>query len=222
MESNKTFTRHVEFSPLTRILHWVRALCIFALIITGFYLGYPFLTSEPGMQLYALARGWHVIIGFVLIGATLFRFYLFFFSRGSAEERKSLPDSFSASKWIAILKTYLLLGTHPKQNGAYNPLQLVTYTFLMILIVLMSVTGIVLYMHTYHEGLGGALEPVFKSVEVMFGGLAQVRFIHHCTTWAFVVFIPVHIYMATWNAVRYPGGGLDTIASGYRYEKQEG
>lgn len=221
MKSQKTFTRHVEFSPLTRILHWVRALCIFALIITGFYLGYPFLSPDTRF-LYAFARSWHEMIGFVLIGATLFRIYLFFFSRGCKEERKSLPDSVNISKWIAILKTYLLLGAHPKQNGAYNPLQLVTYTLLMILILVMSVSGVVLYMHTYHEGLGAVLMPFFKSVEVMFGGLAQVRFIHHCTTWAFVIFIPVHIYMATWNAVRYPGGGLDTIAGGYRYEKNEG
>ncbi|MDE7172983.1 MAG: Ni/Fe-hydrogenase, b-type cytochrome subunit, partial [Helicobacter sp.] len=182
MESKKTFTRHVEFSPLTRILHWVRALSIFALILTGFYLGYPFLAPEPGVQLYALARSWHIIIGFVLIGATLFRFYLFFFSRGCGEERKSLPDALNVSKWIAILKTYLLLGTHPKQNGAYNPLQLVTYTLLMILIVVMSVTGIVLYMHVYHDGLGSTFMSLFKSVEVMLGGLAQVRVIHHCTT----------------------------------------
>lgn len=221
MENKKTFVRHVEFSPLTRILHWVRALCIFALILTGFYLGYPFLSPEPGAQIYALGRSAHVIIGFVLIGATLFRIYLFFLSRGCAEERKSLPDALNVSTWIAILKTYLLIGKHPKQNGAYNPLQLVTYTLLMILILVMSVSGIVLYMHNYHEGLGGAFMPLFKSMEVMFGGLAQVRFIHHCTTWAFVVFIPVHIYMATWNAVRYPGGGLDTIAGGYRYEKQD-
>ena len=75
-----------EFSKLTRIFHWIRALAIFVLIATGFYLAYPFLapnnfTGEPTGFLYASVRSWHLIIGFVLIAITIFRFYLLFFTR---------------------------------------------------------------------------------------------------------------------------------------------
>lgn len=71
----------LEFSKLTRIFHWIRALAIFGLIATGFYLAYPFLapnnfTGEPVGFLYALMRSWHLILGFLLIAVTIFRLYL--------------------------------------------------------------------------------------------------------------------------------------------------
>ncbi len=218
------YVRRIEFSAATRILHWVRALCIFFLIATGFYLGYPFIiphsTSEPSGFLYALMRSWHQIIGFVLIGATIFRIYIFLFSKDAKLERTSWKFAFSPSTWIALVKAYLLIGTHPEQKGSYNPIQLFTYFGIMLLILLMSITGLILYAHSYHDGLGGIVGAFFKPLEVVFGGLSAVRLVHHYTTWAFIIFIPIHIYMATWNAVRYPGGGLDTIAGGYRYEKE--
>ena len=40
----KELHMHEEFSGLTRLFHWLRALCIFTLIATGFYIAYPFLT----------------------------------------------------------------------------------------------------------------------------------------------------------------------------------
>lgn len=222
--SKQHFERRVEFSVATRILHWVRALCIFFLIATGFYLGYPFLIPSPNAEptgfLYALARSWHQIIGFVLIGATIFRIYIFMFSKGAQQERISWIDVINPKVWVALIKTYLLIGTHPHQKGSYNPIQIITYSGIMILILLMSVTGLILYGHVYHDGLGAFVGALFRPIEVAFGGLATVRLVHHYTTWAFVIFIPVHVYMATWNAVRYPGGGLDTIAGGYRYEEK--
>lgn len=222
-DKQDTFVRHVEFSAATRILHWVRAICIVVLVVTGFYIGYPFLApaqnAEPTGFLYALVRSWHQIFGFVLIAASIVRVYLFITSKGSEFERRSWKDAFNISIWIAIIKTYFLIGAHPKQQGAYNPLQLFTYVAVMLLIFVMSLTGLVLYMNVYHEGLGGMLS-FLKPIEAAFGGLSHVRLIHHYTTWAFIVFLPMHIYLATWNSVRYPGGGIDTIASGYRYEKR--
>ncbi|RAX59228.1 Ni/Fe-hydrogenase, b-type cytochrome subunit [Helicobacter monodelphidis] len=219
----ETFKRHVEFSVATRILHWLRALCIFFLIATGFYLGYPFIipvqNAEPTGFLYALIRSWHQIIGFALIGVTLFRVYIFFFSKGAKQERLTFDDVLKPSVWIAIIKAYLLIGHHPHQKGAYNPIQLVTYIMIMLLIFVMCITGLTLYANVYHEGLGGFIGGIFKPVEVMLGGLSSVRLIHHYATWVFVIFVPLHIYLATWNAVRYPGGGLDTMAGGYRYDK---
>ena len=37
----------------------------------------------------------------------------------------------------------------------------------------------------------------------------------------FIIFIPIHIYMASWNAVKFPGSGIDTIISGLKFEKDE-
>lgn len=210
-----------EFSGLTRIFHWIRAFAIFALIATGFYLAYPFLSANPQYDVYSLSRIWHVIIGFALISVSIFRIYLFIFAKECQIERRSFLDFINPIIWIKILKTYLLLGGHPHNKGAYNPLQLATYIGLMLLIIAISLTGLILYAHVYHEGLGGFIMSFTRPLEVLFGGIANVRLVHHILTWAFIIFIPIHIYMASWNAVKFPGSGIDTIISGLKFEKDE-
>ncbi len=238
----KELHMHEEFSGLVRIFHWLRALCIFTLIATGFYIAYPFIISQPDITqetlygsiqgkvvveqsmgavatsyLQAYIRSVHLILGFVLIAISFFRLYLFFFDRKSITERVSFTQAIDIKTWFSQIKTYLFLGNHPHINGAYNPLQFATYFGLAILVLLISLTGVVLYYNVYNDGLGAILAFCFKWVEVLCGGLANVRTIHHILTWAFIIFIPVHIYMAVWNSVKYPNGGIDSIISGMRY-----
>ena len=225
MENNTQYKSVYEFSILTRIFHWIRAFAIFLLIATGFYIAYPFLApeinAEPTGFLYALMRSWHQIFGFILIAVTIFRFYLFIFTKECKLERKSFADFFNPIIWIKILKTYLLIGGHPHMKGAYNPLQLATYIGVMFLILAISLSGLVLYANVYHEGLGGFIAPAMKPFEVLCGGISNVRAIHHILTWAFCIFIPIHIYMASWNATKFHGSGIDTIVSGVKFEKEQ-
>ncbi|WP_104750250.1 Ni/Fe-hydrogenase, b-type cytochrome subunit [Helicobacter cynogastricus] len=213
-----------EYTGLVRFFHWARALAIFALIATGFYIAYPFL--EPRSSVYqnmqllqAYIRSAHIMAGFVLIAICLFRFYLFFFDRKSSEERLSLKGVFSLSTWLEQLKIYFLVGKHSQKEGLYNPMQFVAYFSLCVLLVLVILSGIVLYYNVYHLGLGGVLERYFKWFEVLCGGLANVRYIHHLTTWAIMLFIPIHVYMVFFHSIKFPDGGADVMVSGRRYIK---
>ena len=238
----KELHMHEEFSGLTRIFHWLRALCIFALIATGFYIAYPFIAPSSSMEqatiegviaaqvvaqeqvlatnnsfLQAYIRSVHLIMGFVLIAISFFRVYLFFFDKKSLPERISFRQALQPSVWIKQVKTYIFLGNHPHIDGAYNPLQFATYFFLGVMVLLISLTGVVLYYNVYDDGLGGILKACFTWFELLCSGLANVRDLHHILTWVFVIFIPVHIYLAVWNSVKYPNGGVDSIVSGMRY-----
>ncbi|PAF42004.1 Ni/Fe-hydrogenase, b-type cytochrome subunit [Helicobacter sp. 11S03491-1] len=223
--NGKKFQAYKEFSGLTRIFHWIRAFAIFGLIFTGFYIAFPFLQSQPSPQptnfLQAYIRSWHLFLGFALIGVSIFRLYLFIFDRASRLERVSFYQCLSPKVWIEQIKVYLWVGKHPHIKGAYNPLQFVTYFILAVLTLIICLTGVVLYYNVYHNGLGSVLEDYFKWFEVMCGGLANVRLIHHIVTWAFIIFIPVHIYMVIWNSLKYPNGGADAMISGLRYKKIE-
>lgn len=218
----KLFYRNLTFSPVVRLFHWVRAFCIFFLIFSGFYIAYPFFAPEPNGEptnfLYALFRSWHIMAGFLLISVSFFRLYFYFFVSKNANERMSGRDLFNVQIWIAQIKNYLFLGPHPQIQGVYNPLQYFAYLLLAVLVLIISLTGVVLYYNVYHDGLGGILAVCFKWFEVLCGGLANVRMIHHITTWAICIFIPIHIYMAVWNAVKQPDGGVDSIIGGYRYQ----
>lgn len=238
----KELHMHEEFSGLTRLFHWLRAFSIFALIATGFYIAYPFISANPAMSqdslqgviagevvttqhigavsnsyMQAYIRSIHIIIGFLLIAISCFRIYLFIFDKKSLPERISFRQVLQPKVWIEQVKTYLFLGAHPHIDGAYNPMQFVTYFVLGLLVLGISLTGVVLYYNVYDDGLGGILAVCFKWVEVLCGGLSNVRSIHHIITWAFIIFIPVHIYLAVWNSIKYPNGGVDSIVSGMRF-----
>jgi len=206
------------YSSGNRILHWIRALVITGLIITGFYIADPFLTSDGSTDklLYAEWTKWHLIMGFILLASGILRIYLFFFGKDSEGELRSLKDLFSVKSWMIQLKSYFFVGELHKK-GLYGPLQFLTYTAIMLLLVVVSITGLVLYVHVYHQGLGGWLYEPIRVVEAWMGGLATVRYIHHIAVWGFMIFIPIHIYLVIWSAIRFKHGALDVMFTGYDY-----
>jgi Ni/Fe-hydrogenase 1 B-type cytochrome subunit len=216
----------LEFSAVNRVLQWTRFFSILALTITGFYIASvfiaPSISSEPNLFLNARMRMWHEIFGFLLIAVTIFKIYYFFASRNKAEklERVSFKDAISPKVWIAQLKYYLLIGKHPELKGAYNPLQFVTYSALYVVLFLLVLTGLIMYAHVYHEGLGGAFYGLTRPFETLLGGLASVRVIHHVLTWLVLLFVPVHVYMVIFNSVRGKEGALDSILSGVKFKKK--
>lgn len=219
--------RHLvyEFSIGLRLAHWIRALSIVVLVVSGLYIAYVFAapvpSGEPVNFMNAKWRAVHEIAGFVLIACFIFKIYLFIFDKQSHIERVSFWDFIHPSIWIAQIKYYVLFSEHPRLKGTYNPLQFVAYLGFYIMLVLICLTGLILYVHNYHEGLGGLLYEPMRYFELMFGGLANVRAIHHIVTWGIVIFVCVHVYMAVFNAIKGKNGGMDAIVSGYKYLDDE-
>ncbi len=211
---------HVAFvySSANRILHWIRAVVITGLAVTGFYIARPFLSAGGSSDrlVYAEWVSWHTAMGFVLIAAGILRIYLFFFGKDSRSELRSLEDELSARSWVTQLKSYFFIG-ELKKKGMYGPLQFLSYSLIMLFVVLASLTGLVLYVHLYHQGLGGMLYGPMRVVESWMGGLATVRLIHHITMWGFLIFIPIHIYMVIWSAIRFRHSAVDIMFTGYDY-----
>ena len=206
------------YSSANRILHWIRVVVITGLTITGFYIAKPFLSPAGSSDklLFAEWAFWHYLFGFILVAAGLLRIYLFFFGKDSNGELRSLKDVFSLQSWATQLKSYFFVGELQKK-GLYGPLQFITYFVITVLVIVASITGLVLYVHVYHQGIGGFLYEPMRVVEVWMGGLANVRLIHHITMWGFLIFIPIHVYLVIWSAIRFKHGALDVMFTGYDY-----
>ncbi|MCL1048218.1 Ni/Fe-hydrogenase, b-type cytochrome subunit [Shewanella abyssi] len=216
-----THQRELVFGAATRIFHWLRALAILVLVITGFYISWPFLVAPENSDVLVqgFIRGGHQVFGFLLVAITLVRAYLFFFGK-SDNERRSFKDVLNPKSWITQLKSYLWMG-HLDKAGVYGPLQFVTYLAISLVAFLICVTGLVLYANVYHQGLGGALSGVANWVTMMMGGLAPVRIWHHYLTWVFIIFVVIHVYMAVWSGIRFKHNSVDSIVSGYDYHKKK-
>ena len=215
------YQRELVFGAAIRIFHWLRALAILILVITGFYISWPFLVAPESSDV--LVQGYiraaHQIFGFLLVSITLVRAYLFFFGKSDIE-RRSFKDVLSPKSWLTQLKSYLWMG-HLDKAGVYGPLQFVTYFAISVVAFLICVTGLVLYANVYHQGLGGMLGGMANWVTMMMGGLAPVRIWHHYFTWVFIIFVVIHVYMAVWSGIRFKHNSVDSIVSGYDYHKKK-
>ena len=216
--------RDLEYSAAYRWQHWLRAISIVILVATGFYLAVPAITpaatDEPTNFMYALFRSWHIIVGFVFISAILLKSYLFVFVKKHTNERLAIIDLFNPIVWVKQIGFYLLITKHPKLKGVYNPMQFLAYLSFYIMAFGLIITGLILFTHVYHDGLGGLLYEPMRSLEVMLGGLAFVRELHHMLMWGVILFVIVHIYIAVYNAVYIREGTIDAIISGVKWHKR--
>lgn len=221
---DETIERELEFSSFYRWHHWIRVFSIIILIVTGFYISVPFvipdINAEPTNFLNAEFRGLHEIFGFVMISMFIGKTYYFFFSVKDRIEINSFKDVLSLKNWLSQIGYYLLLTKHPKLTGAYNVVQLMAYLVFYIAISGLILTGLILYVHSFHNGIGGMLYDSMREIEVILGGLAAVRELHHLLMWGVIFFIVGHIYMVVFNAVYGKEGTVDSIFSGYRWKRK--
>jgi Ni/Fe-hydrogenase 1 B-type cytochrome subunit len=202
-----------------RAMHWIAAVTIVALVITGFYIGKPYFvrgTAEAPFLVTSWMRLIHFIAAGALVMTGIVRIYWLF--AGNRYER--LPALFPVRRkdWFNLfqmIRYYLMI--HPQRGPHYlghNPLQQFAYTGVYVVVLIMVITGFTLY---GQSNPGGAIDRLFGWTAVLVGGMPIVRFIHHVMTWALLIFLPIHIYLAI-RADRLEGtASISSIVSGGRF-----
>jgi Ni/Fe-hydrogenase b-type cytochrome subunit len=113
------------------------------------------------------------------------------------------------------VKYYLMI--QPEKAPHYlghNPMQQLSYTAIYAVAVTMVVTGFAMYGQSNPDGF---FYRAFNWVGILFGGMPVVRFIHHVLTWAFLIFIPIHVYLAIRADHLERTGVISSIISGGRF-----
>jgi len=214
--------RYLWGLPL-RLMHWVAALCLVALAVTGFYIGKPyFLTGGEASSHFLMGkvRLLHFAAAGLLVSTGIVRIYWLF--AGNKFERLSALFPVRPRDWANMVKQvrfYLMI--QPEKAPHYlghNPLQQLSYTGMYLVTIVMVLTGFALY---GQSNPGGIFHTLFAWVPLLFGGLQRVRFVHHVLTWAFLCFIPIHIYLATRSDVLERTGTISSIISGGRFVRSE-
>ncbi len=202
-----------------RAMHWVAVLAIVVLAVTGLFIGRPYFTAPPGPTTPYL-MGWmrflHLAAAATLVATAIVRAYWLF--AGNKFERLAALFPVRPRDWVNLfkqIKFYLLI--HPERAPRYighNPLQQLSYTGMYLVALISVITGFALYGQSNPSGiffhLLGWLGPAL-------GGMQNVRFIHHVATWAFLIFIPIHVYLAVRADVLEHGGSISSIITGGRF-----
>ena len=206
-----------------RAMHWLAFGSIVVLALTGFYIGRPYFMTGTGNAT-SYAMGWmrflHFAAAGVFVATGIVRLYWLF--AGNKFER--LPALFPlrgrdlGNLWRMVKKYLMIRPERAPHYLGHNPLQQLSYTLVYLVGAFMVVTGFALYGLSNPEGF---FYDAFGWVRELLGGAQGVRFWHHVMTWFFVIFFPIHVYLAIRADVTELDGSLSSIVSGGKFVRED-
>lgn len=206
-----------------RIWHWVNALAIVVLMITGIYIGKPFVGATIPEEAYpSFLMGWaryiHFYAAFIFTANMMYRCYWVFVGNRYAASNPA-RIIFWKETWETI-KFYLFFKHKKPHYVGHNPLaQLSYWLFIGAGSLIIMFTGYFLYFEPQLESFWGKM---FIWVPFVFGGDSfTVRSWHHLVAWAFIVFTVIHVYLAWREDYLQRNGTMSSIVTGYKVEPKK-
>ncbi|MDP4105128.1 MAG: Ni/Fe-hydrogenase, b-type cytochrome subunit [Bacillota bacterium] len=205
-----------------RIFHWVNMIAIILLMVTGIYIGKPFVSaSVPDEAYYSNLMGWaryiHFFAAFLFTASILYRFYWVF--KGN---KYATSNPFRILFWKEVVETmkfYLFLKNNKPHYAGHNPLaQLSYWIFQGFGSLVIIFTGFFMYFEPQQQSFWAKL---FAWVPVVFGNSYSIRSWHHLTAWAFMLFILIHVYMVLRDDYLERNGEVSSMFTGYKIEPRK-
>lgn len=203
-----------------RLWHWINALAITVLAVTGYFIGSP-LPTQPGEAsanyLMGYIRFAHFSAAYIFAIGLAMRIYWAFVGNHHARELFTLP-LFNAAYWkevLTMLKWYAFLIRRPNRYVGHNPLaRLAMFFGYFLLSLFMIATGFAMY----GEGLqsGSWADRMFGWVIPLLGQSQDVHTWHHLGMWVLICFVIFHIYAAIREDIMGRQSIVSTMISGHR------
>lgn len=136
------FKEYVAWDVPTRLFHWINALAVFGLLVTGLdiLLDTLFHHSPSGK---VTLKGVHVLFGYLMATNLLWRFIWAFFGNRYARWRAIVPGG---PGYLTALRAYAaaFVAGEPQQYVGHNPLARIAVSLLFVLLLMQATTGLVL------------------------------------------------------------------------------
>tara|TARA_R110001592_G_scaffold208897_2_gene459984 strand:- start:9350 stop:10126 length:777 start_codon:yes stop_codon:yes gene_type:complete len=227
MESTKDYKRVYVWQLPVRIFHWLNALSIVVLAITGFLIADPpaFLSQSEAFDSYLLGyiRAIHFISAYVFVGVMILRLYWSIVGNRYAHWRAFWP--FSKKAWHNIVHVikhdiFLLPEKNPKLSNisiGHNHFATLAYFLMFVFAFIMVFTGFGLYA----QNSTWFFPKLFAWVPSLLGGDFLTRQIHHISMWFIFFFIIVHIYLVLYHDWLEVRGETSSMISGFKFVRKE-
>lgn len=211
--------RYVWELPV-RLTHWVNALCVLVLGLTGFYIGHPFYTATDTA---AYIMGWnrfiHFVFAYLLLVSFIARCYWFLFGNRFSSWRMFFPWATREGRKAAMtfFRYYTFTGPKLPYEVGHNPLACMAYAGVFTLFAIQILTGFALYGQFQPDGFWfGALGNLLVWFDAQ-----TLRLVHHVTMWLLAGFFVNHAYSAWLMDVKEMNGVMSSIFSGYKFVERD-
>lgn len=206
-----------------RLYHWVNALAVTALAVTGYMIGRPLSMALTGEASFSYFFGWvrfvHFVAAYLFFFNFVFRIYWGFVGNRYARWENFLPIGTGrlkkqAREALEVLKVDVLQETaQPMESVGHNALAGWTYFLSFLAFVFQTVTGFGLYSAMSHARLAH----LFAWIVPLMGGDFAVRQWHHVMMWFFIVFSMIHVYLVFYHDYVEGRGVISSMAGGWKF-----
>jgi len=206
-----------------RFYHWVNAVCVLALIATGFLIGNPIRIAyaDEAYQQYwfGTVRMIHFVTAFIFFFNFLVRIYWGFVGNRYARWGNFIPHTREQFQEIKETLRVDILQVQTRGGLAigHNALAGFIYFLSFLVFLFQSCTGFALY-----SSMSSSLLPrMFSWVVPLMGGDFAVRQWHHVFMWFFVVFTMVHVYLVFYHDYVEGRGTTSSMLGGWKFERED-
>lgn len=206
-----------------RLYHWVNALAVTLLAVTGYLIGSP-----PALQSsseasfgywFGTVRFIHFVAAFVFFFTFLFRIYWGFVGNRFAKWNNFIPTK--KEQWKEMIHVICLdllqICKKPLKSIGHNSLAGLTYFLAFLAFIFQAMTGFGMY-----SAMSDAWLPnLFSWVVPLMGGDFAVRQWHHVMMWFFVIFSINHVYLVFYHDYVEGRGTISSMAGGWKFIEKE-
>jgi Ni/Fe-hydrogenase 1 B-type cytochrome subunit len=192
-----------------RVYHWINAVAMVGLCVTGYLIGAPFGT----------VRFIHFTCAFVWMFNFAARIYWGFVGNEYARWNNFFPLTKKQRQEIVdVVKADVLqVKLHGPISLGHNSLAATIYFLTFLAFLVQVVTGFALYSSMSNSWL----PRMFIWIVPLLGGEFAVRFWHHLFLWFFVCFIVVHIYLSFYHDYIEGRGTVSSIIGGWKFDREK-
>jgi Ni/Fe-hydrogenase 1 B-type cytochrome subunit len=206
-----------------RVYHWINAVALVVLCITGYLIGAPlraFYAAEAYQQYwFGWVRFLHFLAAFIYVFNFSARLYWGFVGNRYSSWRAFFPfKRWQQQEIVDVIKADVLeTKMHGPISTGHNALAGLIYFFTFLAFVFQTITGFALYSSMSNSWL----PRMFTWVVPLMGGEFSVRFWHHLFLWFFVTFIIIHIYLAFYHDYIEGRGTVSSIIGGWKFDREK-
>jgi len=206
-----------------RLYHWINALVVVILAVTGYLIGNPPALQSASEASYGFwfgtVRFVHFAAAFVFFFNFLFRIYWGFVGNRFAKWDQFIP--LKQSKWKEMFHVLCLdvlqFCKEPIKSIGHNSLAGLTYFLTFLAFLFQAATGFGMYSAMSHSWIAN----LFSWVVPLMGGDFAVRQWHHMMMWFFIIFSMVHVYLVFYHDYVEGRGTISSMAGGWKFIEKE-
>lgn len=219
MQASHDYQRVYVWQQPVRWFHWINALCILVLGVTGYLIAHPLALMNADEASFSywfgVNRFIHFLTAYIFVGNFAFRLYWSLVGNKYAHWRNFFPlTKAQLQQAVQVIKVDILQMNHrPVHALGHNSVAYFTYTGTGLLTLFQVASGFALYAPMsdgWFPQLWVWMIPLFESEQ-------NLRIFHYAVTWLFAIFTLIHVYLVFYHDYVEGHGVLTSIIGGWKF-----